>query len=108
MHQIKTAASMHHGTGQSLKGHDSGGRNTLFQDWEAQVRKNLHAPQCFPSWFIEHHLHCYTNNNALLGDDLELEQTTSIARSSPARPDCSEAARPMCNCRTKPGSTLSS
>lgn len=70
MHQIKTAVPTYHRTGQSLEGHDSGGCNTLFQDWEAQVRKNLHSPQCFPSWFIKHHLHCCTNNSTLLGDEL--------------------------------------
>lgn len=107
MHQIKSAVPIHHRTGQSLEGQDSGGCNTFFQDWEAQVRKNLHSPQCFPSWFIKHHLHCWTNNSTLLGDELSWNKP-------PAKPNAAlpapmlRAAWPVRNHCTKLGSTLSS
>lgn len=94
MHQIKTAVPTYHRTGQSLEGHDSGGCNTLFQDWEAQVRRNLHSPQCFPSWFIKHHLHCCTNNSTLLGGELSWNKPS--AKPSAALPALMLRERSQC------------
>lgn len=100
MHQIKTAVPTHHRTGQSLKGHNSGGWNTLFQDWEAQVRKKLHSPQCF-LWFIKHHLHCCTNNSTLPGDGLGWNKPSAkpgaglpaaMLRARPVRSHCPKEA----------------
>lgn len=107
MHQIKSAVPTHHRTGQALKGQDSGGCNTFFQDWEAQVRKNLHSPQCFPSWFIKHHLHCCTNNSTLLGDELSWNKPPAKPAAALPAPML-RAARPVRNHCTKLGSTLSS
>lgn len=82
-HQHRSAHK--HRSGQSLKGHYSEGCKTLFQDQESHARKNLHSPQCSPPWFIKHHLRCYTNNNAPLGDKLELEQTACQHAAAPLR-----------------------
>lgn len=96
MQQLKTAVPTHHRTGQSLEGHDSGGCNTSFQGWEAQARKNLHSPQCFPSWFIKHHLQCCTNNSTVLGDELSWNNPQQRP-GQPCLPPCSGS-----HC-TKPG-----
>lgn len=105
MHQINRSAHIHW-TGQSLKGCYSEGCKTLFQNWESHARKNLHSPQCSPPWFTKHHLHCYTNTNALLGDKLELEQTACQHAAALLAPTAQSSARPACNHRSKPGSVL--
>lgn len=106
MHQINTEAPTQHWTGQSLKGHYSEGCKTLIHDWESHARKNLYSPHYFPPWFIKHHLYHYTNNNALLGDKLELEQTACQHTAALLAPTAQSSAWPACNDHSKQGSTL--
>lgn len=69
MHQINTEAPTQCWVGQSLLRRMQNiilGLGILCQ--------NLRSPQRPPSWFIKHHLHCFTINNALPGDKLELAE----------------------------------
>ena len=70
------------------------------------ARKSSHSPQCSPHWFIKHHLQCCTNNNTLLGDKLELEQTAWQHAAALLAPTARSSARLARDRRSKPGADL--